>query len=912
VFRAADPELQRHVAIKVVRVRRGERAASEPARARLLREARALARLSHPGVVAVFDVGTVGDDVFLAMELVEGLTLQSWLAAAVRTVPEIVDVFAQAGRGLAAAHAAGLVHRDFKPTNVIVSDDGRARVLDFGLVRDPRQTMADGPGHATDDGDDADDRDGVLTRTGVAVGTPAYMAPEQHRGERADARSDQFSFCVALHEALFGALPFTGDTVATLRAAVLAGRRTPPRTARRVPARLERLLARGLEPEPARRFPSMDELLRVLAPAARGRGRTIAVAAVAVAAAAAVAAVVGARGVGAAPVCTGGTEELARAWGAERRARIGAAFAASGLPYAGTVWASTAEALDGYAQRWVAAHREACVATRVRGTQSEALLDRRMACLDRRLDELDAVAAKLEVADAPAIERSLEAAQSLTAVQRCADLSVLSARVAPPSADVEAGVAEVRRELAAVKAAEAVGELGAVLARARDAQARAAALAYPPLEAEALYWLGVGLLHAGEYRDAARHLERAVWSATAAGDDRTVVQAASMLVEALGVRRAEIEPGRLWHQHARASLARLGGDAAEDAALTDRHAALLAAGGDFAQARQIGEQAVAAYEALYGAGDARLASALNRLGSYLADAYEYTAADERYRRALAIFRRELGAEHPAVATVLTNLGATAAATGAFDLALEHHRAALAIRERVYPADHPEVAATLHNLGYPLIVLGKHDEALAAYRRAIDINTRKLGPDHPRLASSYYQLGYLHSVRGRHEEAAQAHGKALALREAAFGPDHAMVGDIALELGNARRAQGRWEEALALYERSLRIRAAKLGAAHLKTIYTRVDVASCHLALGRHDEALPALEAAAAALERPDAHAAMVEQTRFLLARALWDASPGRRDRRRARRLAQTALRGHEQLDGQQAAVAEIRAWLRDR
>jgi hypothetical protein len=225
-----------------------------------------MAKLSHPNVVAVFDVGRVGDQLFLAMELIDGVTLTRWIADRPGTRTEVLDIFAQAGRGLAAAHQVRLVHRDFKPDNVLVGADGRARVTDFGLTQpvatDPRSELV------------ALDLTAAATALGVLVGTPAYMAPEQLCGEPATARSDQFAFCVALYEALFGARPFAGGALRVLTENVLAGRmRAMPAG---TPRWLRLALARGLAVDPAARFPSMTALLDELG-RDHGRARRLAV-----------------------------------------------------------------------------------------------------------------------------------------------------------------------------------------------------------------------------------------------------------------------------------------------------------------------------------------------------------------------------------------------------------------------------------------------------------------------------------------------------------------------------------------------------------------------------------------------------------------------------------------------------------
>ena len=274
-----------------------------------------MAKLSHANVVAVHDAGTFEGRVFVAMEFVDGATLKDWLAEKPRARPEILAVFERAARGLAAAHAAGLVHRDFKPHNVMVGKDGDVRVMDFGLAREINDTSADdalGP--------EAASGDLTLTRTGELVGTPLYMAPEQFRAQRTDARTDQFSFCVALYQALYGAHPFGGGTFEDLATHVLAGDVLPPPAKHDVPTWLRRVLLRGLALEPAARWPSMAALLEALAQdPARARRRWGAIAGVGLLVAAAAVTLCGPRR--AESVCRGGPR-ASRASGSRRARRV--------------------------------------------------------------------------------------------------------------------------------------------------------------------------------------------------------------------------------------------------------------------------------------------------------------------------------------------------------------------------------------------------------------------------------------------------------------------------------------------------------------------------------------------------------------------------------------------------------------
>ena len=264
VYAAYDEDLDRKVAIKVVHP---DYQQSPEFRVRIVREAQALARVSAPNVVQVYEVGEVGNQMYIVMEFVGGITLTSWQAAQKHSWQEILRMYCAAGQGLLAAHDAGVAHRDFKPDNVLVGSDGRPRVVDFGLAR--LAAAATQSQHAEPAEQDppllnlpsASGESESLTQVGSVVGTPLYMSPEQHEGKLADTRSDQFSFCVALYEALYGHLPFNAKNASALRYNLLTGKLQPRPANSPVPARVHAALLRGLDTSPGRRFPSIRELL---------------------------------------------------------------------------------------------------------------------------------------------------------------------------------------------------------------------------------------------------------------------------------------------------------------------------------------------------------------------------------------------------------------------------------------------------------------------------------------------------------------------------------------------------------------------------------------------------------------------------------------------------------------------------
>ena len=414
VYSAYDPELDRKVALKLLRPRDS---ASDEERVRLAlsREARAMAKLAHPNVAVIYDIGAFDGRVFIAMEFVEGVTLRRWLEDANYLTADVYSgrMFLGCGRGLAAAHQAGLVHRDFKPENVLVGGDGRARVTDFGLARPREECSAEAPGDADAQGA----RARQSTESRAVVGTPAYMAPKQKLGQ-ADARSDQFSFCVALYEALCGAHPTDASTSAREEAShnhalFLA-----------LPLRVQRTLDRGLKTDPADRYSSMADLLGELDQELRGPARR--------AWTLVVAAVVSVAGIGFGvsqrvahardPVCTGAQDNLKGVWDESRKQGVARAMRATGKPFAEDAWHGVERVLDAYAHDWAAERTGACEATRVRGEQSEAVLDLRMQCFDRRLLDLRELTEALSHANVRSVESAVQAAEGLIAprvVLRC-------------------------------------------------------------------------------------------------------------------------------------------------------------------------------------------------------------------------------------------------------------------------------------------------------------------------------------------------------------------------------------------------------------------------------------------------------------------------------------------------------------
>ncbi len=574
VYAAYDPELDRQVALKLLRP---EGRHVEELRRRLLREAQAMARLSHPNVVAVHDVGTCGDGVFLALELVEGTTLADWLKEP-RAWQEVLRVFREAGQGLAAAHAAGLVHRDFKPANVLVGREGRARVTDFGLARPKNQVATSGEASASW-GSFAGQEPSALTQAGVLLGTPVYMAPGQLRGEAADERSDQFSFCVALYEGLYRVRPFEGRTLEALEQAVNEGRVRAPTHDTKVPAWVRRAVLRGLRGRPEERFPSMEALLAALAPRTPRQRSWAIVAALTVAV----------LGVGATRSvlshrrqvhCAQQVEQLASAWSPERRERVHAAFLATGKSYAAPAWDRLAPALDAHVSQWRALRTEACLAA---SETPQSLASQTATCLDNRLWQLAAVTDVLEKADTQTVQRAQHLVASLEGLSACKDSPSLATRPQPPDA-LRPRVDAARRTLAEARALLDANRYPEGLALTASLQRELEGLDYRPLEAEVLAL--DGFLHglSGKLKQAEEVLYQALWAAEAGRDDVTAARVWLLLLWVVGDQRAAVDRGGA----RRPACARRRGAAGPRALPGIRHRAAPAAGRAAADAGQAG------------------------------------------------------------------------------------------------------------------------------------------------------------------------------------------------------------------------------------------------------------------------------------------------------------------------------------
>ena len=693
VWSARDPDLHRTVALKLLW---GDERTD--ARARLLREARVLAKLRHPNVLVIYDVGEHKGRVFLATELVKGANLRTWLEAHAPAWREIVDAFVLAGQGLAAAHVAGIVHRDFKPQNVLVepADDGgtiRVLVTDFGLAR-----AMDGAWTAPPESDSGPMSLGQ-TQAGTVVGTPAYMAPEVLATAPADDKADQFSFCVALWEALYGARPHDADDLDGLYRAARDG---PPMTpsATSCPVAVGEVVRRGLAPRPEDRFDSMPALLAALQRAAAGRRskrRPLVVAGAlglaAVGTATAALTLVDEPAVDPTPDC-----EVEPVWTPTRRRDAEVAFGRISRAYADESWRRVDRAMQAYEGSWRTAFERTCPSPEA----ADAL-----ECLHRRRAAFDALAGLFAEADEATTLHATSLLASLMPPERCEQASIAATRPPwPADPETREQVANLRRALEHVQVLEASAKLDQAAAALQPLAEAARGTGYTPVIAEALALEAEIAREAGQV-DHAIALNREVLAlAESSGYDLLKIDAAVGLFGPLA-QLGRVDEAEGFADLAEATLQRIGGD--------DDYAARVAYfRGELAQ----------------------------RNG-------QYERAREHQQRALELWERtgspNVGFGHHGLATALRLAGRRTEA-------LEHQRAAVEHLDRVRGSHHPAAAQARAALGLVLLDLGRDEEAIAALELAVNRLTEAFGEDSPNLAEALTAHATALQQAGRKREA----------------------------------------------------------------------------------------------------------------------------------------------------------------
>ena len=786
VYAAYDPQLDRKVALKLLRSHKVEAAQGE----RLLREARAIAKLAHPNVVVVHDVGLHGNSVFMAMEFVDGGTLADWQEG--KTREAILGAYLDAARGLAAAHRVGLVHRDFKPANVLIGRDGRARVTDFGLAR-----LGESVDVETLPTLDIDLRSDVLTKTGTIVGTPAYMSPEQFEGRTADARSDQFSFCVALFEALCGERPFQGRSFAELEINVSRGEIANNVAFTALPRRLRATLSRGLEVDPAQRFESMEALLSTLEPASSTSRWAPAVLGGVVALG------VGVFGftMGAATEddrCATELEAFAQVWTPGKRATLRERLIGSGHVYAVDVAEGVEARVDDYAQRWESAFEPACTVS----SQSAEV-----ACLRDRSRDLERLLSALQQGDAGVVEFAVQAVEGLEDPAACG-AGEARGIVPPPSppASLARRVDGFEARLSFANALLETRQFDRAMEESAAVREEALEVGYPPSVAEAELVMGQALAVLGRMAEAETTLASSARSAWASGYERVALEASVELVIIAGVLQNKPDAGEVWAEFSGAALQRAGGTTRLEATLAEHRGALAHHRRDFAGAERALLRALELREASMSPNSTPIASALSRLASAVIEQERFEAGLVYAERALEIYRVALGEVHPNVMRALSLRGAALLQLGRLDDAERSLEEALRVGELSLGSDSRQLVDVRHNLASVASRRGNYDVAEVQYQKVFDALMDDGGVENPALPVVLHNLGSVAMHAGDLETARSRLERALALKAdqpASSVSTLSMLAVVSIELDQCEAAVEHAERASTLAQEAAR-------------------------------------------------------------------------------------------------------------
>ncbi len=855
VYLAWDQELKREVALKLVTLD-GEDSRQQ---ARLLREARAQARLSHPNVVEIFEAGIDRGRVFLTIEYVAGETLRAWLSQKPRHWSEIVRVFVAAGRGLAAAHDAGLVHRDFKPENVMIGADGRPRVLDFGLSVARHEHGDTVPKHALEIAA------GGPQTSRSRSGTPAYMSPEQFRGQVTDGRSDQFSFCVALYEQLFGERPFPGKTPAAIATAVLSAERCPWPTTREVPQHVRAAIERGLALDPGQRHADMPELLDALSGEGGNPTRLAKWLSMAVGVSIVGFAVWPQEDV---PSCQGSTSAFDEAWGPERRAAVATAFAAVDGRFSADVWLRIAPRLDAYADEWTAAHQAVCEASHGRGGQTVAAFDAKMSCLHRLRDQFEALSWIFREPD-PRVAASANAAvTTLEPIAQCVAHGS-GARGLPADPAERRARAELRKRIGQAQALRAAEEWTLATTSAREALKRAEEVGHPPLLANAQFELGVALSGGGEFAEAREQLSRSYFTALSGQQQLDALRASVKLVH-VHLQLSEYDVAFEWARHARALLdvstvpqPLLERDLMFDVGWIFKQQAR------FKPAREQFTKALEFCEQQWGESSALCIEPIQALADIAAWEGRWAEAIQLGRSTVTLAEAAYGPHHPSTSAARGELGFILLKQGNAAEARVELEASRRGFEDAYGhgTNDQRLGTILNHLGSTYEALEEPEKAREVLERAHELSVELLGPEHPHTAFPLNNIGNVLVSAERYDEARDYYQRARAILEAANGSEHLYVSFPLMGLGWVAKAQQRFGDAVVLFERVVAIR-DKSNASTESVELARFDVAEAlwHLP-GRRDEALVMVRASLTRLETaepgPDVEALREELKAFI-------------------------------------------------
>jgi len=801
VYTAYDPELDRTVALKLIRHAGLDKTDALQRQERLVREAKALAQLSHANVISVHEVGQWKGDAFIVMAYVPGPNLRQWIAARCPSTAERLAMLISAGRGLAAAHQAKLIHRDIKPENIVVAGPGHAVVLDFGVA-----VAADGPATTTlsdlGEGPDADVPEARLTQTGAAVGTPAYMAPEHQRLGIADERSDQYSFCLTLYEAITGDRPTVTPSGACTT--------TWPRSGAQLGRARQEAVERGLARDPNDRWPSVAALLDALEHDRRHTKKRAFAAGLVLTGLAGI--YLAQRPTALLP-CDAG-ESVTAVWNDERAAAVQDNLAGLDVPYAEHVSQRVVDGLGTWSEHWKQERVRACEDRRAQ-LSSVVMHDKWVRCLDRRAKEVDALvtAWTQSQTDPKVLTHALAAVRTLKSPELCGDSSWMAADVEPPPTAAHAAqVEQLRERLDTAAASMASGRFDEALGQARAVAAEARPLDYAPLLAEALFLLGRAHGLAGDWSAGEAPLLEAHLGAVASSHDQLAPEIATELVFFVGYYGGRADEGLAWARTAASEAQRLDGTWPGGARLLRNRAVVHNRRGEFALAIELLDKAIA----LNPAGRANYD--LNR-GHAFSDLGRYEDARSAYESALAVTRKDLGDAHPNVGRHLHSLGGLFDSKGDFEEAANYFRLAVDNRELSLGPDHPNTAQSRLMLGAAHYQLGNTEMALDLQRDAMRSVSRNLGAAHPQVAPFHSNLGNTLSALGRFEEAERHHRQALAIMVKEKGEDNPSLAIAYNNLGSVAMSREDFSGAVEHFTRGLVLREKAFGLDNPRLVFS---------------------------------------------------------------------------------------------
>lgn len=836
VYLASDVALERRVALKV-------QLSTELADGdRLAREAKAMAALSHPNVVPVHEVGRHRDRLFIAMEFVDGPNAREWSEAATRSWRDVLEVFGQAGAGIAAAHDAGLVHRDIKPDNILLGVDGRVRVVDFGLARPAGGVgvvrMPSGSVRVTAAATRPTSKDASVTLRGTLVGTPPYMSPERYAGAELDARSDQFSFCVSLFECVFGIRPFGGEHPREILQRIHAGA-IEPVAGRGVPRRIRTAILVGLRPEPSRRHVSMQALTEQLRPARREPRWALGIGVVTVAAAIPLAwSDDEAR-------CANGGDDLHRIWNPGRQEALARDLAGLQSDYASHGLEVAAPRLDAYAEQWEAAWKAACSANDGGAPGAERVVGLRMACLERRADSFLALVRSFEGIDRKGAVRLISHVEGLERIDACADPAALaSSPPLPADPQRRASAKTIRAELGRIDDARRLGirtDHARSLELTDDVLRRARATDDRP----SIGWARLLSQVFRQKLDQPVDLDeaRAAFNdGIAAGDRELAVSAANFLVRSY--RSRDLEQAIAWADTGRAAIERLPQPARAELRLLRREIPIYL----MTQQLEKAERKLDRLDAVIADAGA-IATTLDRYESARMRAHirlhrgEPDGALGGLRDAESILAERFGSDHPFGGTIKREIGGTLILLNRPGEAKGVLLEAKPLLEAEHGPGHSVVALVTCDLAELLAQEGEFEQAIGLLEPAIE--TMRRSPNDARVAlnqalvtysraltqvgraddavevlqngvasareravdpdTAYllWNLAFALNEAARHDVAATAAGEAIEIYEVTDDP-----GGLAAALSQAARAdrdRGRHEDAISAYERAIELR-----------------------------------------------------------------------------------------------------------